>query len=88
MGGGLAAEAAGAHAALVRAAVLLDPVNYALESANVPWTGLAAQASQSQLPHRPAWQHRTLPHVYSQHCWHDACLTTFATALGVIERMA
>ena len=44
MGGGLAAEAAGAHAALVRAAVLLDPVNYALASGNVPWTGLAAQA--------------------------------------------
>ncbi len=46
MGGGLAAEVAGAHAALVRAAVLLDPVNYALESANVPWTGLAARVPQ------------------------------------------
>ena len=61
MGGGLAAEAAGTHAALVRAAVLLDPVNYALESANVPWTGLAAQAPRS--PACPACWH-VLDSVY------------------------
>lgn len=48
MGGGLAAEVAGTHAALVRAVVLLDPVNYALASANVPWTGLAAKAAPPQ----------------------------------------
>ena len=50
MGGGLAAEAAGANPALVRAVVLLDPVNYALASSNEPWDGVTAQAPRPQPP--------------------------------------
>ena len=50
MGGGLAAEAAGDHQALVRAVVLLDPVNYALASPNVPWSGLTMKVPQSDFP--------------------------------------
>lgn len=41
MGGGLAAEVAGRYPQLVKAAVLLDPVNYALQSTNVPNTGVS-----------------------------------------------
>ena len=41
MGGGLAAEAAGSHPEYVLAAILLDPVNYALNSPNVPKFGLS-----------------------------------------------
>ena len=41
MGGGLAAEVAGRYPQLVKSAVLLDPVNYALQSLNVPNTGVS-----------------------------------------------
>lgn len=49
MGGGLAAEVAGSHAGLVGAVVLLDPVNFALQSANVPRSGVSQYALQSTL---------------------------------------
>ena len=67
MGGGLAAEVAGSHAALVRAAVLLDPVNYALQSSNVPWTGVAGNAPAPSLyistMHLPVAPRLMMPHA-------------------------
>lgn len=41
MGGGLAAEVAGRHPGLVRTVVLVDPVNFALQSQNVPRSGVS-----------------------------------------------
>ena len=80
MGGGLAAEAAGANPALVRAAVLLDPVNYALASANVPWTGLIPQALLTRLARC------LLAHISSRLWLHDVSSGVACQARHMVGR--
>jgi pimeloyl-ACP methyl ester carboxylesterase len=63
MGGGLAAEAAGGHPALVRAVVLLDPVNYAVASSEDPWDGVTAKAPRPLAPCRLLALHIELRHA-------------------------